>query len=62
MITRLMLSLKKAGTLQEDGWNLGESAVRTTMGFAEHRGGVTTRAEIRLDTFGGTHEGTQGRE
>ena len=46
MVTRLMLSLKKA-TTQEDAWNFGEP----TMRFAEPRRVVTTRDEIPLDTF-----------
>jgi len=57
-----MLSLKKAATSQEHGWSLGELTAHTTMRFAEHRGGVGTRDEIRLDTFGSMHEGTQGQE
>ena len=61
MITRLMLSLKKAATPQEDGWSLGEPTTHNTMRFAERRGGVATRDEIPLDTFASTHEGTQSR-
>jgi hypothetical protein len=62
MITRLMLSLKKATSSQEHGWSLGEPSVHTTMRFAERRGGVSTRDEIRMDTFAGTREGTQSQE
>ena len=62
MITRLMLSLKKAGTSEEHGWSLGEPSVQTTMRFARRQGGVLTRDDIRLDTFPSTHEETQGQE
>ena len=62
MITRLLLSLKKANASQAYGWSLGEPTVYTTMRFAEHRGGVGTRDEIRLDTFASTHEGTRSQE
>ena len=62
MITRLVLSLKKAATSREDGWSLGEPTItHNTMRFAECRGGVATRDEIPLDTFASTHEGTQSR-
>ena len=55
MITRLLLSLKKASASQECGWTLGEPTACTTMRFAER--GVATRNEIRLDTFTSTwHE------
>jgi len=62
MITRLLLSLRKAGASREYGWNLGEPTAHTTMKFAERRGGVSTGDEICLDTFASTHEGTQGQE
>ena len=61
MVTRLMLSLKKAATSQKHGWNLGEPATHTTMKFAEHRGTVITRDEMRLDTFASMHEETQSQ-
>ena len=61
MITRLLLSLKKANVSQEYAWSLGEPATHTTIRFAEGRGGVSTRDEIRLDTFAGTQEGTQSQ-
>ena len=61
MITRLMLSLRKAGTPQEHGWSLGESTTHATMRFAEHRGSVITRDEIHLDTFASMHEGAQSQ-
>jgi len=59
MITRLMLSLKKAATSQVNGWSFGEPTIHSTIRFAERRGGVATRNEIRLDTFVSTHEGIQ---
>jgi hypothetical protein len=62
MITRLMLSLKKAATSQEHGWSFGEPAAHTTLRFAERQGGVSTRDEIHLDTFASTHEGPQSQE
>ena len=60
MITRLLLSLKKANASQEYGWNLGEPTVHTTMRFAERRGDVS-RDEMHLDTFASTHEETQSQ-
>ena len=62
MVTRLMLSLKKAATSQDNGWSLGESTTHSTTRFAERRGGVFTRDEIRLDTFVSTYEEIQSRE
>ena len=61
MVTRLMLSLKKAANPQEDGWSLGEPTMHMTMRFAERRGGVSTRDEVPLDTFASVPEGTQGQ-
>ena len=63
MITRLLLSLKKANSSQERAaWSLGELTTHTTMRFAERRGGVTTRDEmVPLDTFVDTREGTQSQ-
>jgi hypothetical protein len=60
MVTRLMLSLKKAAASQQE-WNFGEPTTHTAMRFAERRGGVSTRDEIHLDIFASTHEGTQSR-
>ena len=54
-----MLSLKKAGASQENGRSLVAQTTHTTIGFAEHWGGVATRDEIRLDTFASTEEGAQ---
>ena len=62
MITRLLLSLRKAGASREDTWNLGQPTTHTTMRFAERRGGVSTGDEIRLDTFASTREGSQSQE
>jgi len=59
MITRLLLSLKKAGASREHGLSLGEPTTHTAMRFAERRGGAAT---VHLDTFASTHEGTQGQE
>jgi len=62
MITRLLLSLKKAGASREDGWSFGEPTTHTTMEFAERRGGDITRDEIHLDIFASTQERTQVHE
>jgi len=61
MITRLMLSLKKAATSQENGWSFGEPTTHTTMRFAERRGGVPARDEIHLDTFASTQAEIRSR-
>ena len=61
MVTRLMLSLKKAATPQEDRWSFGELTAHSTMRFAEHRDGGTTRYETHLDTFASTDEGNRNR-
>jgi len=60
MVTRLLLSLRKAVDTQEYGWSFGEpSSVR----FAECRGGLITKDEIiHLDIFSSTYEGIQSRE
>jgi hypothetical protein len=60
MITRLMLSLKKAASSQK--WSFGEPTTHTTIRFAERRGGISTQDEIDLDVFASTREGTQSRE
>ena len=63
MITRLLLSLRKASAPKEHGWSLGEPTTHTTMKFAERRGpGATTRNEILLDTFASAQERTQSQE
>ena len=58
MITRLLLSLRKANASQKHGWSFGEPTTHSTMRFAGHRGDVSTRDEIHLDTFASTHERT----
>lgn len=62
MISRLMISLKKAATSTERGWNFGEPATHATMKFAERRSVLTKSDDMRLDTFTSTHEGTQSQE
>ena len=62
MITRLLLSLRKASASQERGRSFGESTTRTTIRFVERRGGTTMTDAIYLDTFSSTHEGTQSQE
>jgi hypothetical protein len=57
MVTRLMLSLKRAAVSQE--WSFGEPTTHTVIRFAGHRDGISTRDEIELDIFASTHEGTQ---
>jgi len=62
MITRLLLSLKKAGASQEYAWSLGEPTTYTTVRFAaDGQGTVPTRDEIHLDTFASTQEGTRSQ-
>jgi len=56
MVTRLLLSLKKASASKEDGWSFGEPTMHTTMKFAERRGGNVTRDEISMDTLASTQE------
>jgi hypothetical protein len=58
MVTRLLLSLKKAGASQQHEWSLVEPTTHTAMRFAERRGGNSTRDEIYLDIFASTHERT----
>jgi hypothetical protein len=60
MITRLLLSIKKAAALQEDGWNLKQSIVYT-MRSADHEGSLGTRDEIRMNAFASTGTGVQVR-
>ena len=62
MITRLLLSLKKASASREHGWSFGEPTIQTTMRFANHRGGASVRDEIPLDIFASTRERTQSHE
>ena len=62
MITRLLLSLKKANASQEHSWSFGEPTTHTTMRFAKRRGGVTVRDAVYLGTFSSAHEGAQSQE
>jgi len=64
MITRLLLSLKKADAPNEHEWSLGDPTTHTTIKFADRRlgGGVTSRDEIHLVTFSSTQEGTESQE
>jgi len=60
MVTRLLLSLKKAST-QEYEWSLGELTTGTVR-FAEHRDFATTNDDsIYPDTIASRHEGAQSR-
>ena len=61
MVTRLLLSLKKAATSPRHERSIGELTMHTTIRFAEHRGGAITRDEIHMDTFVSTHEETQSQ-
>ena len=61
MIARLLLSLKKAGSLQEEGWSLGEPTTYASMMFAGRRGDLTTRDEMHLVTFPSMHESVYGQ-
>ena len=61
MITRLLLSLRKANASQEPGWSLGGLTTHTTIRFAERLGDVVTRGETCTDAFASTHEGTQSQ-
>jgi len=62
MITRLLLSLRKASASQEHEWSFGESTAHTALRFVECRGGAATIDAIYLDTFSSTREETQSRE
>ena len=62
MITRLLLSLRKANALQEHGWSFGESTKHTTMRFVKRRGGGAMVDAIYLDTFPSTRDGAQSQE
>ena len=59
MITRLLLSLRKAGMSKKREWSILDQTMHTSMRFNEDRGDVVTRGEIHMDTFVNTHEGTQ---
>ena len=64
MITRLLLSLRKADAPDEHEWSLRDQTMHTTIKFADHRlgGGVASRDEIHLDTFSSTQEGAESQE
>jgi len=65
MITRLLLSLKKAGSQSEEyEWSFGGPTTHTTIKFVDCRleGGVATRDEISLNTFSGARERTYSQE
>ena len=57
MVTRLMLSLKKAAASQVDGWSFGEPTIR----FSEPQGAVVTSDEVRPDTFSNGYAGARSR-
>lgn len=60
MITRLLLSLKKASS-EEYLWSLGELTTNT-MRFAEHGGAMTTKDDsMHPDTVPSKQEGAQSR-
>jgi len=61
MIGRLMLSLRKAASLQGDAWSFGLPTTNIGMRFAERRGPDATGDETHLDSFFGGREGTQSR-
>lgn len=57
MITRIMLSLKKAAVSKEDLWSLGEPSVVSAVGFAgPRRVPPASGDEIGLDTIGSRYE------
>ena len=51
MITRLMLSLKKAAASQGDLWSFGEPTTVTRVKFATPQSLDTRRDEIGMDSF-----------
>ena len=51
MITRLLLSLKKANAPQEHEWDLGGTAAHANVRLGERRGGIVTKNEMCLETF-----------
>ena len=61
MIGRLMLSLRKAASLQGDAWSFGVPTTNIGMRFAECRGPVTTEDGVHFDAFSGEREGAQSR-
>jgi len=61
MITRSLLSLRKAAASKGQGWNLGELTAHSAIRFNERQGGVSTGDRISLNTYASTHEETQTR-
>ena len=61
MISRLLLSLKKASASQEQGWSFGELSTRSVMKFAERPVGAATKDEINLGTFASKREEIQSQ-
>lgn len=63
MITRLLLSLKKASAWQENIWSIGVPTTNTSLRFAERREYATPGdSEICTSASAGTgHEGVQSR-
>ena len=59
MITRLMLSLKKAAASQGDLWSFGEPTTFTRVKFATPQGLDTRRDEIGMDSI---RDGVWGRK
>ena len=59
MITRLLLSLRKAGVSEKREWSIVDQTMHTTMRFNEGRDDVVRSDEIHMDTFVTAHEGTQ---
>ena len=57
MIARLMLSLRRAATLQESPWSFGEPSIR----FAEPQGPAAMSDEMCLDTFSSRHVGARSQ-
>lgn len=52
MVTRIMISLKKAAASQDDLWSLGQPTSRFTgVMFAGHHDGDTQGNGMTLDTF-----------
>jgi len=59
MVTRLMLSLKKASVSQREAWTFGEPGLTSAVGFVGFRGIDDGRDELRLDTLKSGHERAQ---
>lgn len=59
MITRSLLSLRKAAASKGQGWSFGELTAHSAIRFDERRGGVSTEDGISLGTYASTHGGIQ---